>query len=390
MGIFGRKQSGATEKAVYKMIVDYGNGFYAWNGKLYQSDIVRACIKPKTKAIGKAVAKHIRKALKEDGTIGTEVNPSVNMRFLLEEPNNLMTGQMLQEKVANQLQLNGNAFILILRDENGVPIGLYPIPCAGAEAKRDDLNRLYLRFTYLNGRYSDFYYEEIIHIRDDFFFNDVFGDNPQATLASLMNTVTTIDQGIVNAIKNSAIIKWLLKYTSSMREEDLKVKAKEFAENYLDITSNSAVGVAAVDAKAEATQITPKDYVPNAMQIDGQTKRIYAFFNTNDKIVTSAYTEDEWISYYEANVEPIITQMSGEYTRKLFTRRERGYGNAIIFESSSLTFASMETKMKLITFVDRGVMTPNEARSYLGLAPIEGGDVALLRKDTGKLVEGGE
>ena len=205
-----------------------------------------------------------------------------------------------------------------------------------------------------------------------------------------MNTVTTIDQGIVNAIKNSAIIKWLLKYTSSMREEDLKVKAKEFAENYLNITSNSAVGVAAVDAKAEATQITPNDYVPNAMQIDGQTKRIYAFFNTNDKIVTSAYTEDEWISYYEANVEPIITQMSGEYTRKLFTRRERGYGNAIIFESSSLTFASMETKMKLITFVDRGVMTPNEARSYLGLAPVEGGDVALLRKDTGKLAEGGE
>lgn len=109
-----------------------------------------------------------------------------------------------------------------------------------------------------------------------------------------------------------------------------KGKSKEFADNYLNITSNSAVGVAAVDAKAEATQITPKEYVPNAMQIDGQTKRIYAFFNTNDKIVTSAYTEDEWISYYEANVEPIITQMSGEYTRKLFTRRERGCGNSII------------------------------------------------------------
>jgi len=372
------------------MIVDYGNGFYAWNGKLYQSDIVRACIKPKTKAIGKAVAKHIRKALQTDGTLKTEINPSVNMRFLLEEPNNLMTGQMLQEKVANQLQLNGNAFILILRDENGVPIGLYPIPCAGVEAKYDELNRLYLRFTYLNGKHSDFYYEEIIHIRDDFFFNDVFGDNPQATLASLMNTVTTIDQGIVNAIKNSAIIKWLLKYTSSMREEDLKVKAKEFADNYLNITSNSAVGVAAVDAKAEATQITPKEYVPNAMQIDGQTKRIYAFFNTNDKIVTSAYTEDEWISYYEANVEPIITQMSGEYTRKLFTRRERGCGNSIIFESSSLTFASMNTKLQLVQLLDRGAMTPNEVRGYFGLAPVEGGDEALLRKDTGKLAEGGE
>jgi hypothetical protein len=30
-------------------------------------------------------------------------------------------------------------------------------------------------------------------------------------------------------------------------------------------------------------------------------------------------------------------------------------------------------------------MTPNEMRSYFNLAPIEYGDVALLRKDTGTL-----
>lgn len=389
MGIFGKKQKGVTERSVYKMMVDNGNGFYTWNGKLYQSDIVRACMKPKTKAIGKAVAKHIRKTL-EDGKTKTEINPSVNIRFMLEEPNNLMTGQMLQEKVANQLQLNGNAFILILRDTNGIPVGLFPIPCTTVESKYDESQRLYLKFTYQNGKYSEFYYEDIIHIRDDYFFNDIFGDNPQNTLASVMNTVITIDQSIVNAIKNSSVIKWLLKYTSSMRDEDLKVKAEEFANNYLNIASNSAVGVAAVDAKAEAVQIDPKDFVPNAEQTDRQTKRIYAFFNTNEKIVMSSYTEDEWISYYESAVEPVLSQMSGEYTRKIFSRRERGCGNQIIFEASSLTFASMNTKLQLIQAVDRGVITINEMREYLGRAPVEGGDVLLLRKDTGKLTEGGE
>ncbi len=390
MGIFKKKQSGITERSVYKMMVDNGNGFYTWNGKLYQSDIVRACMKPKTKAIGKAVAKHIRKTLTDDGKAKTEINPSVNIRFMLEEPNNLMTGQMLQEKVANQLQLNGNAFILIIRDTNGIPVGLFPIPCTSVEAKYDETSRLYLRFTYQNGKYSEFCYEDIIHIRDDFFFNDIFGDNPQNTLASVMNTVVAIDQSIVNAIKNSSIIRWLLKYTSAMRDEDLKVKAEDFAKNYLDIASNSAVGVAAVDAKAEAKQIEPKDFVPNAAQTDRQTKRIYAFFNTNEKIVMSSYSENEWISYYESAVEPVLSQMSGEYTRKIFSRRERGCGNQIIFEASSLTFASMNTKLQLIQAVDRGVITINEMREYLGRAPVEGGDVLLLRKDTGKLTEGGE
>ena len=58
----------------FKMVQERGNGFYAWNGRLYHSDVVRACIRPKTKAIGKAVAKHIRTTRTQEGE-RVEVNP---------------------------------------------------------------------------------------------------------------------------------------------------------------------------------------------------------------------------------------------------------------------------------------------------------------------------
>lgn len=385
VGADNADQLNATEKAVYKMITEVGNGFYSWNGKLYQSDIVRACIKPKTKAIGKMVAKHIRETVK-DGSRKVEVNPLPYIRFLLSEPNQFMTGQMMQEKVSNQLALNGNAFILIIRDDFGYPCGLYPIPSVGVEAKYNSQNELGLKFYYPNGKWSEFPYTDIIHIRDDYVDNDIFGESPAAALTSLMNVVTTIDQGIINAIKNSAVVRWLLKFTQALRPEDLKLHAEEFANNYLSISSNS-LGVAATDSKADAVQIESKDFVPNAAQTDKQLKRIYAFFNTNEKIVNSSYSENEWISYYEQCIEPLGTQLSNEYTRKLFNRREQSFGNKIIFESSSLTFASMSTKLNLVTFVDRGILTPNEVRGYLNLAPMEGGDKALLRKDTGTLTE---
>ena len=117
-------------KNVISMLTTTGESYYSWNGKMYESDIIRACIRPKVKAIGKLVGKHIR----EDKKTGLLVNPDANIRFLLSEPNPYMTGQQMQEKVANQLCLNNNAFILIVRDENGKAIQLYPVPCTMAQA----------------------------------------------------------------------------------------------------------------------------------------------------------------------------------------------------------------------------------------------------------------
>lgn len=379
MGIINRLKStfkNATKVSRVKMITDRGNGFYAWDGKLYKSDIVRACIRPRVKAIGKLVPKHIR-----NGPDGMKINPEPYIRFLLEEPNPYMSGQMLQEKVATQLALNSNAFILIVRDENGYPTELYPIPCLTAEAIYDKSGNLYLKFYYRNGKTGTFPYSDIIHLRDDYNDNDIFGDPPGEALTSLMEVVGTIDQGMVKAIKNSGVIRWLLQFQQSLRPEDIEKNVKQFADTYLSIESDT-FGVAGVDAKAEATQIEPKDYVPNAAQTDRTTERIYSFFNTNKKIVQSSYNEDEWISYYEARIEPDALQMANEYTRKLFTRRERGFGNKIIFESSSLTFASMKTKLGLAKFVELGILSANEVREIMNYAPREGGDEYVRRLDT--------
>lgn len=382
MGLFDRfRNVGKTTR--FQMVTERGNGFYSWNGKLYQSDIVRSCIRPRAKAMGKLVAKHIRRDKN-----GIQVNPEPYIRFLLEEPNPFMSGQVLQEKVTNQLALNNNAFILIVRDEYGLPVELYPIPCSGVEAIFKN-NELYLKFYFLNGNVNIFPYTEIIHLRDDFCDNDIFGESPAKALTSLMEIVNTTDQGIIKAIKNSGVIRWLLKYTNSLRPEDLKKNVEDFVNNYLSIESTT-FGAAGVDAKADAIRIEPKDFVPNAAQTDRTTQRIYAFFNTNEKIVHSNYTEDEWISYYEARIEPDAIQMSNEYTRKLFTRRERGFGNQIIFEASSLQYASMQTKLNLMQMVDRGAMTPNEWRWVFNMAPVEGGDKPIRRLDTAPVVEGGE
>ncbi len=376
-----RPENRAITVSRYKMITDEGEGFYAWNGNLYQSDIVRAAIRPKARAIGKVVGKHIRETIKPDGAKDVKINPEPYIRFLLEEPNPYMTGQMLQEKLATQLELNNNAFAYISRDENGYPMQIYPITPSNVAALKDKKGELFLKFTLRTGKDVTFRYTDIIHLRKDFNNSEIFGEPTAKVLAPLMEIVSTTDQGIVKAIKNSNIIKWLLKFNQTLRPEDLKKQTKQFIDDYMNIESET-VGAAATDAKVDAQQVEPKDYVPNAVQMDKTVQRIYSFFNTNSKIVQASYNEDEWISYYEQSVEPDVVQLSGEYTRKLFSRRERGFGNKIIFESSNLTFASMQTKLNLVQYVDRGILSPNEVREILNLAPREGGNEYIRRLDT--------
>lgn len=386
MRFFNRKRKPATVTQI-QMFEDRGNGFFAWSGNLYRSDLVRAAIRPKVRAIGKSVAKHIRK-----DASGLKVNPEPYMRILLEEPNPYMSMQQLLERAITQLELNNNAFIFIERNEFGYPVGLYPIHTSSVELLNSENGMLYYRFRMRGGKELTFVHTDVIHLSKDYGENELFGESNAEALAPLMEIVNTTDQGIVKAIKNSNVIRWLLKFNTTMRPEDIKQQTKRFTDDFLSSESES-VGAAAVDSKVDAKQVDPKDFVPNEKQIDSTTKRIHAYFGTNEKIITSAYTENDWIAYYESAVEPDIVQLTNEFTRKLFTRNERAYGNKIVFESNNLSFASMATKLQLVQLVDRGIMSPNEHREILNYAPAEHGDEFVRRLDTAvtsSTTEGGE
>lgn len=366
-----------TEKiSGYKLFSQNTFSTYSYNGCIYRCDVIRSAVRPFYKAVEKMDIQHIRET---NG--GITVNPEPYLKMLFTIPNPYMNSQMFLEKLAIQFKLNNNAFALIYRDANGYPIQLYPIPALSVQKIYDNLGQLYLKFFVKNGRQFIFRYSDVIHVRQDFYNDDILGDSPAETLTDLMTIVGTTDKGILNAIKNGASLRWLLQFNQVLKPEKLKEQAKDFADTYLKISDENNL-VAATDNTKTLEQIKPTDYVPNVSQIDRTTKRIYNVLGVNEKIVSNLFTEDEWNAYYEADIEPFILQLSREMTIKLFSRREIGCGNKIVLGSNTLSCASMSTKLNLRDMVDRGAMTPNEWRATLNLPPIEGGENVIRRLDT--------
>lgn len=376
MSLFRKEK--LKETATVRMVTDVGNSFVAYNGQSYDSDIVRACIRPFALQASKLSVKHIRETYK-DGERDIQVNPEPYMRMLLEEPNPIMGMSKLLEKLAIQLKLNNNAFALILR-ENGYPTQIIPIDATSATQMTDERGNIFVRFYLRNGEVYVFPYRDLIHLRRDYYGTELFGHNNSQALLPLMDVVSTSDQGIVKAIKNSAIIKWLLKFTTTTRPEDLEKEADRFAERYMSIESGK--GVAAVDARVDAQQVIPHDYIPTSTQTGAVVERLYSFFGVNKAITQNSADEETMNSYFEGDVEPFVVDLMEEFSRKLFTRRERAVGNKIIFDAGMLQAASIRTKLALVSLVDRGALTPNEWRAFLNLSPVEGGDEPIRRLDT--------
>lgn len=386
--VFNRQRSETIMRV--KLITEHGSWYRTWDGNLYRSDIVRAAIRPKAKAIGALTAMHIRETAE-----GMQINPEPYLRLLLEEPNPYSGGQMFRERLATLLQMNNNAFVQIVRDQDGLPAQLYIIPAATAEAVVRPDGQLWMRFQLTDGKLLELPYSDVIHIRDEYAENDIFGAPKAEALKSLLEIINASDQSIVQAVKRSAFIRWMLKFKQQLKPDDMRRNVQEFSDQYLSLENET--GILPQDGRfdVEPLRDTGQQFVPPSQMQKQAVERIYAFFRVNEAIVKATYDENEWLAYFEAEIAPLAQQMSEEFTRKLFSRRERGFGNRIVFDATSLTFASMKTKLGLVQMVDRGALTPNEWRRILNLPPIPGGDQPIRRLDTDVVtdtapVEGGE
>lgn len=380
--IFGKKEIIVQNGKPYELLSTTNYTFTPYSGRIFDSDIVRAALRPKANAVGKLNAKHIR----GEGA-DLRINPDANLRMILERPNPYMSMQDFLMKMTYQREINHNAFAYVDRDDYGRPVAVYPIPYSLIELL-EIKGEVWVRFQFWTGKRMAVSYTDLIHLRKDFAENDFFGESGAKPLKNPMEVIGYTDQSIVAAVKSSAVIKWIMKFKSILQPEDVKKQIAEFKKNYLSIENEG--GAASSDPRYDLEQVKNESYVPNAAQMKEGTQRLYGYFGVNNAIVQNNYTEDEWNAFFESEIEPIALQLSNAFTQAFFSAREKGFGNKIIFESSSLQYASMSSKLALVQMVDRGALTPNEWRLVLNLPPIEGGDKPLRRLDTAVVSDKGK
>ena len=156
-----------------------------------------------------------------------------------------------------------------------------------------------------------------------------------------------------------------------MRKEDQEARWNEFVQSFAGPSNGSGIG--ALDNRATFQQLTSDVETFDSGQMNFARDNIYKHFGLNEKIIKGLYTEDEYQAFYEGVVEPFAIDLAQELTHKLFTSRERGFGNEIILESNRLSYMTIASKCKLAAaMIPAGAIKRNEIRELFGYAGLPG------------------
>ena len=371
--LFRRKPKGAK---LAQTMNGYAPIYTQFGTNIYASDVVQQCLKCIVDEIKKLNPRHIR----YNGSDPVPIRTS-SIQRVLDDPNELMTTSEFLEKVTWLLLMNYNAFIIPtyytwVDDKTGEERrryeSLYPIKPNQVNFIEDASGRLFTEFIFNNGYTSTVPYDDVIHIKYNYSVNEYMGGNEvgQPDHTPLLSTVDLNRQlldGIAKAMKASYAVNAVVKINTLLDDGKIENALRDLERKL----QNNESGFLPIDMKSEFTPIEHKSDIVDAETLEFIDKKILRNWGISLPILTGDYTKEQYEAFYQKALEPIILSMSQAFTKKVFTRREKSFGNCIELYPKDLIFMTVTQTLEMIsTLAPQGGGYVNEYRRWLGLEPL--------------------
>lgn len=365
MGVFAKLKNKINGLRFAHMLNSGQPMFSQFGENIYASDIVQSVVDCIVAEMTKLTPKHIR----TDGSDKIPVND--DKQRVLNNPNKLMTRSDFMSKVIWNLFLNYNSIVYPIF-ECGRLVEMYPLQPREVDFLEDESGKLFIRMRFPNNQEFTIPYENVIHIRYKFSFNDFLGGNKNgqpdnSALLKLLNMNENLMEGTLKAMKTSFNINGILKSGSIMDREKTDKMVAEFNEKLKKGDS----GILGVDGKSDYIAIDKKPQLIDPETLKFIDTRILRMFGVSMPILTGDYTKEQYEAFYQKKIEPLVIAISQAFTKGLFTENERNHGNEIVFLPKELIFMNTTQVLEAMRILgDAGDLYSNEKRLALGLAPL--------------------
>lgn len=350
--------------------------YTSFGSDIYASDVVQQALKCIVDEIKKLNPQHVRYVNSDP----IPVNNS-SIQAVLNEPNPIMTTCEFLEKCTWLLLMNYNVFIIPVYDvwidektgaERRNYKALYPIQPTTINFIEDSAGRLYVQFFFANGYETTIPYDDCIHWKYNYSVNtymggDLTGNPDHGPLLKTLELNESLRQGIAKAMQASYSINGIIKYNTLIDDGTMQKNLAEF-ENKLQTNQS---GFLPVDLKADVTPFKREIELVDSDTLKFVDEEILRNFGVPLNILTGAYSKEDYEAFYQKSLEPLIKSLSQAITKKVFTSREKAFGNRVELYPKELIFMSVAQTLEMVnTLAPTGAMYENEKRVALGLRPL--------------------
>ena len=353
----------------------YAPLFSQFGTNIYASDVVQQALNCIVGEVKKLKPTHVRYTDNDPAPVKSTVQD------VLSDPNPLMTTSEFLEKTCWLLLLNYNAFIIPtyrtwIDESTGAERRyydtLYPIKPTQVDFIQDASGKLFVTFMFWNGYETTVPYDDVIHIRYNYSVNQYMGGDEmgQPNHKALLDTLDLnhkLLQGIAKAMNSSYAVNGVVKYNTMLDNGKTELALKELERKL----ANSESGFLPLDLKAEFTPLERRTAIVDKPTLEFIDSKILRNFGVPLDILTGDYTKEQYEAFYQKTLEPLIIAMSQAFTKKMFTRREKAFGNRVEFYPKDLIFLSVQQTLEMINILSpTGGLFENEKRTALGLRPL--------------------
>lgn len=343
---------------------------------IYASDVVQqalACIVDEVKKLN---PQHIRIVDNDPVPISTST-----VQAVLNDPNAVMTTAEFLEKITWLLLLNYNAFVIPTYrtwtdrntgEERRYYEALYPIKPTQVNFIQDSSGRMYVQFFFESGYSTTVPYDDVVHIKYHYSVSEFMGGdwNGQPDHGPLLETLNLNDQmlkGIAKAMNASYAINGVIKYNTLLDQGKTEKALQELTEHL----QNSESGFLPIDLKAEFVPLKRDTKLIDADTLKFMDEKILRNWGVPLAILRGDYNKVQYAAFYQKTLEPLIITISQAFTKKMFTKREKSFGNKIQLYPKDLVFMTVDQTIEMVTLLaNTGAIFENEKRVAFGLRPL--------------------
>lgn len=344
----------------FETLTAYRPHFTSWNGRLYESALVRSAID--------ARARHISKLKVE--IIGT-AKPALQTRLRL-RPNDWQTWSQFLYRTSTILDMHNTCVIVPVYDDYMNVTGYYPVLPRKCEIVEAD-GEPWLRYEFTHGMRAAERLSDVAILTKFQYSSDFFGE-PNNALDATMKLEHLNNEAIEEAVKNGSRYSFIARVNNFAKADDMRRERLRFTEANLRSDKENNGILLFPNTYTDIKQIDTDAYNVPEKELEEIRTNVYNYFGVNEDVLQSKAYGDAWSAFYESAIETFAIQFSEAMTHAVFSDTEIQRGTLIMATANRLQYMSTQEKLNVSSqMADRGILNRDEIREIWNMPPLPNG-----------------